>query len=68
MRVMKLIDYIECSNLTFQAFGDRLGVSGEAVRLWATGGRTPRPMHMNAISRETDGRVTPNDFFGETAA
>ena len=60
---MKLHQYITDRGLTFQTFGEEIGVTGEAVRLWAIGGRTPRPKHMNDIAIATDGNVQPNDFF-----
>ncbi len=65
---MKLAEYLTRQNLLPQAFAERIGVSGEAVRLWINGSRTPRPAQMQAILAATNGAVTPNDFLPERAS
>jgi len=66
---MNLKQYLANEGLTCAAFGKRVAVSGEAVRLWAEGLRYPSRKNMEAIYRATNGTVTPNDFFaGQDAA
>lgn len=60
---MKLSEFLETKELTPQAFAGLLPVSGEAVRLWLNGDRTPRPAQMQRIMEITEGAVTPNDFL-----
>lgn len=64
---MTLTDYLAANGISYDAFGARLSVTGEAVRLWATGARYPSRKNMHAIVRETGGAVTPNDFLGPRA-
>lgn len=59
---MTLSEFLAASNLSHADFASRVGVTKEAVRLWAVGARTPRPAAMLLIARATDGRVTANDF------
>ncbi len=45
------------------ALAARVGVTSEAVRLWATGQRMPRPKVMIALRKATSGQVTYSDFY-----
>lgn len=65
---MKLETYLSDNRLTLAAFGEQLGVTGEAVRQWCGGSRFPRPRHMKRIIEVTDGAVRPEDFLTESAA
>jgi transcriptional regulator with XRE-family HTH domain len=49
-------------------FARRLGVSRVTLFRLKTGRRIPDRETMEAIHRETGGRVTPNDFFNISAA
>lgn len=62
---MDLRAYLDTSGLDEAAFAAQLEVTKEAVRLWLTGERTPRPRMMRRIAEKTDGRVTPNDFIAQ---
>lgn len=59
---MDLRTYLDTSGVDEAAFATRLEVTKEAVRLWLTGERTPRPKMLRRILEKTDGRVTANDF------
>ena len=58
---MKLDQYIELSGDVAQ-FAMSCGVTPDAVRLWLSGKRVPRPEYMQRIIGATKGAVTPNDF------
>lgn len=61
---MKLAEYLEQTDTTLQAFGERLGVSHTTVLRWATGQAVPRGRaRMEALARATQGAVTAADFF-----
>jgi hypothetical protein len=60
---MDLKTYLRENNTDAAAFAIRVRVTKEAVRLWISGGRTPRPIIMRRIVDETNGAVTPNDFL-----
>jgi antitoxin CcdA len=65
---MKLADYLERTDTTLQALGERLGVSHTTVLRWATGQAVPRGRaRMEALARATQGAVTAADFFPEAA-
>lgn len=40
------------------------GVGATGVRKWRKGDRVPRPDQMRRIVEATEGKVTPNDFYG----
>jgi hypothetical protein len=65
---MRLGDYLDRTNLANRDFGELIGVTGEAVRLYVMGARIPRPAVMRRIEEVTGGRVRPNDFFAQDAA
>lgn len=61
---MDLKTYLSENSVDVQKLAERLDVSKEAIRLWASGKRMPRPDAMRRILEETKGTVTPNDFVG----
>ncbi len=61
--IMKLSTYLAEQDVTPTEFASKLGVTTQAVHLWATDQRVPRREIMKAISIETAGTVTANDFF-----
>ncbi len=66
---MKLAEYLERTDTTLQALGERLGVSHTTVLRWATGQAVPRGRaRMEALARATQGAVTAADFFPEAVA
>lgn len=63
---MKLAQYLEQTETTLQALGERLGVSHTTISRWASGQAVPRgPARMEALARATQGAVTAADFFPE---
>lgn len=60
---MKLQAYLTSRDCPAREFGRRLGVSPAAVARYAAGKRIPAPDVMRRIVVETDGAVTPNDFY-----
>lgn len=64
-RVMRLSAYLSDNGESPAEFAARLGVTGEAVRLWIVGERTPRRQMLALIAEKTEGAVTPADFFPE---
>jgi len=60
---MKLREWLRNENVSASEFGRRIGVSHAAVLRWSGGARTPRPAQMEAIQRETGGKVMPADFY-----
>lgn len=60
---MKLNYYLATRAYPAKEFGRRLGVSGAAVARYAAGKRIPAPDVMRRIVVETEGAVTPNDFY-----
>lgn len=59
---MTLADYLTEQNLTLDAFGRRVGRSAATISRIARGLHRPDWETMDLIQRETDGRVTPNDY------
>ena len=70
---MKLSVYLKENDLSGAQFGERIGASAEAVRLWLNGQRVPNGTlgngrdSMTAIVDTTSGQVTANDFFEHKA-
>ena len=62
---MKLQDFLNSQGLTYSEFAVQVGTTGEAVRLWLNGQRTPKRASMKKIVTLTAGVVTANDFFDE---
>ncbi len=65
---MKLSKFLKERDLTCGEFGDQVGATAEAVRLWASDQRIPKKEFMEKIAAATDGTVLANDFFNVTAA
>jgi len=61
---MTLSEFLETTNSTDAAFAAAVGVERTTVLRWRLGTTIPDRDSMAAIIRETEGRVTPNDFFG----
>ena len=59
---MKLADYLKRNGLTNAAFGERIGMTREAVRRYCVDGMPSRAV-MAKIHAATDGAVGPNDFY-----
>ncbi|MBO9377695.1 hypothetical protein GG804_13040 [Sphingomonas histidinilytica] len=66
---MKLIDYLSSEVISLNAFAARIGAkNARTVQRWtkspgSAGYRMPSTAMMDAIMRETGGKVQPNDFF-----
>jgi len=60
---MKLADWLQTTNTRRYVFAERVGVSSSVVTDYCKGRYCPRPEVMRAIFRETDGKVTANDFM-----
>lgn len=60
---MTLKDWLAANDVTIAQFAARIERSAEAVRRYVVGDRIPDRDTMPNIVRETDGGVTPNDFF-----
>jgi len=65
---MDLKTYLEANELSISAFANRIGVEHETVRRYLRGERLPTRRVMQVIVRETNGHVTPNDFYTPRAA
>lgn len=59
---MRLPAWLSLTGLSDREFGERIGRTGEAVRLLKLGMRYPSRATITAIERETEGAVTANDF------
>ena len=60
---MKLADWLKEKQLPRYKFAERIGVQPSVVSDYCNGRYCPRPKVAVAISRETDGAVTANDFL-----
>lgn len=60
---MKLQSYLATRAYPAREFSRRLGISPAAVARYAAGKRIPAPDVMRRIVVETEGAVTPNDFY-----
>lgn len=65
---MDLKTYLAENELAVSAFAAAIGVAPQSVHRYMAKERLPRPHVMARIQKETDGRVTPNDFFAAEAA
>lgn len=63
---MKLMDFLNGRSLTYREFAGQVDATSEAVRLWSTGQRIPKRDFMDKIKVITNGKVMPNDFYGES--
>lgn len=62
--LMRLSEYLDRLDISHKEFAARIGTSAEAVRLLARGDRRPRQATLDAIIRETGGKVRIEDFYG----
>ena len=63
---MKLRKWLNQQKLTNRAFAEMVQASESAVHMWTRVdrlGRMPRPHHMMAIQKATNGKVRPQDFY-----
>ena len=65
---MKLDSFLASLNYPAREFSRKLGVSPAAVARYASGKRIPSPEIMRRIVTETEGAVTPNDFYDIAAS
>ena len=65
---MLLADYLKVHDFTLAGFGERIGVSPEAVRRYIGGERIPTKDIMARIREATSGAVQANDFFDGASA
>lgn len=63
---MTLSDYLRATGQTHHTFANRVGVHPVTVSKWCSGAQRPGWAKMVAISAETGGAVTPDDFMAET--
>lgn len=64
---MKLADWLKKTRTPQYRFANRLGVSAGIVSHWCNGTAWPERDRMEAIVRETNGEVSPNDFSSDEA-
>lgn len=60
---MKLQNYLALNAVKQKDFAARIGENQTCVNRYCLGQRIPRPDVMRKIFCETNGAVTPNDFF-----
>lgn len=60
---MILKKWLRSQGLKVDDFAEKINVSRGAVLKWISGERYPRFEYLNRIYNETQGVVTPNDFF-----
>jgi hypothetical protein len=65
---MKLSTFLEETKLSYTEFAKRIGTKHpRTVERYAKGQRFPRGDALAAIRRETEGKVTADDFVAEAA-
>lgn len=63
MEKTPLQQYLDDEGLSYTEFARRIGTNhARTVERYAKGARYPRPRMMAAIRRETNGKVTADDF------
>jgi transcriptional regulator with XRE-family HTH domain len=65
---MKLAQYLKDNEVKVTDFAEKVGVTATALQRYIDGERRPKAEVLEAIHRETNGKVQPNDFFGFTEA
>lgn len=63
---MKISEYISKKGISIENFAEQLQVTHGAVCHWIKGRNKPSEEMINSIYKITDGKVTPNDFYGIT--
>lgn len=62
---MQLAEYLHDAKISIAAFARQIGEAQATVSRYVNGKRIPQPAKMTKIMQATNGRVTPNDFYGE---
>lgn len=60
---MKLATYLSERSISDAAFAAKIGVDRSSVTRMRAKGQVPSPATIRVIAEQTDGLVTPNDFF-----
>lgn len=60
---MQLAAYLKTNEISDEDFGQRIGVTRQAVHRYKTFGRFPEKEILALIVEATGGAVTPNDFL-----
>lgn len=63
IQAMKLSEYLTKEDLTFAAFGKKIGTNPQAVHKYAKFENYPRPERAERIVRATKGLVTLKDIY-----
>jgi transcriptional regulator with XRE-family HTH domain len=61
--IMQLAAYLKANGISDEDFGQRIGVTRQAVHRYKTFGRFPEKEILTLIVEATSGAVTPNDFL-----
>lgn len=64
---MKLADWLKETNTRRYVFAEKIGVTPQMITVYCDGSTWPARDKMEAIIRETGGRVTANDFLSQGA-
>ena len=64
---MILAEWLKAKDIRRRDFAARIGVTPSAITDYCERGVWPKKETMQAIVRETNGDVTPNDFLTEAA-
>ena len=59
---MTLRSWLSKTNTSDAEFAERIGVTRQALWRYKFAGRVPKPEIIARISKETNGKVTANDF------
>lgn len=62
---MKLVEWLKQTRTPQYVFARKLGVSAGIVSHWCNGTGWPEKHRIEAIVRETNGAVTPNDLLSD---
>lgn len=60
---MRLADWLKETKTRRYVFAERIGVTPQMITVYCDGSTWPPRDKMEAIARETDGKVTANDFM-----
>ena len=61
---MKFNDFLKEEQISIKRFCDKTGLNQATVTKWKYNGVIPRKPEMQIVYEETNGKVTPNDFYG----
>lgn len=65
---MQLGDWLEREGVAPEAFGARIGVTGQTIRNWRDGKHTPGIVQALAVEQATGGEVRPVDWLTQANA